>query len=167
MDKVAENYVDYQERSLEFAPGDHVTVYGQSKDVAGRVLAVYPAIGMADVEFPLGARRYPVEELQRLVDGDVDPPRTNSLPAKIALYWIQRDRKYRGNSSETRSGKYCCPKCRRKGVHSILRPATYKRRDGHNEKLLGCPTCLFLVKKSDIINCPDVSEPEEVTDGIY
>lgn len=191
MNRTAENHINYQERATEFAVGDVVAVYGESRDTSGRVLAVWPAIGMADVEFPSGTKRYPVEDLQRFVDGDATPPHTNSTPAgnqqaqtsggspapapdisrvareyvKNALYWAKKDRKYRGNSVEISKGKYYCPKCRsRRGEEVVLKPATYKRRDGNSERLLGCPSCLFLVKKTDILNCPD--NPSECEAGV-
>lgn len=191
MNRTAENNVNYQERASEFAIGDVVSVYGESKDSAGRVVAVWPGLGMADVEFPTGTKRYPVEDLQRFTDeGHVVPPHTNSAPAgnqqvsvsggpfapapnisrvarsyvKKSLYWADKDRKYRGNAVEVSSGKYLCPRCKPKGEEVVLKPATYKRRDGNSERLLGCPSCLFLVKKSDIINCPDNPVECEVED---
>lgn len=198
--RTADNYVDYQERATEFAPGDIVVPFGQFTDSSGRVTAVWPAIGMVDVEFSAGNKRYPVEDLQR-VDLDsvgVIPPMTNSAPGgqptvsvpggpypqvaphqslvpttiasthaqrvaeafvKKALYWNAPDRQYKATNEEVSSGHFLCPKCKAQGTISKLRPAIYKRRDAKSEKLLGCPECLFLVKKQDIIG---VDEPEGV-----
>lgn len=197
--RTAENYVNYQERASEFAPGDIVAPFGMS-DMSGRVTAVWPAIGMVDVEFPIGNKRYPVEELQRLDldDAGVIPPHTNSAPGgqptdsvpggpypqedphhtlvpkvvttasdlrvaeafvKRALYWNAPDRQYRATREEVESGHFLCPKCKAAGTVSKLRPAVYKRREGQSEKLLGCPDCLFLVKKQDIID-PDAGMDE-------
>lgn len=192
--RTAENHVNYQERASEFSPGDYVVPFGYSKDLSGRVTAVWPAIGMVDVEFSAGNKRYPVEDLQR-VDADdagVIPPFTDSAPGggttvsvpggpheqlprelvreaphhastrrvaqafvKKSLYWSGKDRQYRATAPEVVTGHYLCPRCRAKGIESPLKPAAYKRREGVSEKLLGCGECLFLIKKSDIVNCPD------------
>lgn len=196
MNRFAENHVNYQERAAEFSPGDVVVPYGVSKDMSGRVTAVWPGIGMVDVEFPMGNKRYPVEDLQR-VDADdagVVPPFSNSTPGgvpvvevsggpvallpksqtreanaqrvaeafvKRALYWSGADRQYSATKEEQATKVYFCPKCRAQGVESQLRHANYKRRGGVSERLLGCGICLFLIKKSDIPNCPDHQTTEE------
>lgn len=57
-------YVDYQARATAFAPGDRVfTIINANPAAGGTVVAVWPAIGMVDVQFPHGAMRYPVEDL--------------------------------------------------------------------------------------------------------
>jgi hypothetical protein len=79
--RTAENFVNYQQRATEFAVGDLVVPYGHPDDLAGRVTAVWPGIGMVDVEFPAGNKRYPVEDLQRLnVFGNAIPPFGESIP---------------------------------------------------------------------------------------
>jgi hypothetical protein len=158
---------------MQFSVGDVVFPYGSFADNSGRVTAVWPAIGMVDVEFPNGNRRHPVEELQRVdADGNVDPPRTNSVPGghtvyvsggpmsqqKQALYWAGPDRRYRMTKTEQDCGKLDCPKC---GSDYPLKKAVYKRRDGSSERLMGCPNCMFLIKTSDIINFQ--TEKEDVT----
>jgi hypothetical protein len=166
--------VDYQRRAVEFHVGDIVFPYGESDDASGRVLAVYPGIGMVDVEFPTGTVRCPVEDLQRNSINDVQGPSTENLPAgdglppdgkrasenigicqrvarryaKKALYWAEKDRKYRATKSECDSGQINCPKCK----EAILRKAIYKREDGMSDHLLGCPSCLFLVHREAILN---------------
>jgi hypothetical protein len=150
--------------------------------MAGSVQAVYPAIGMVEVEFPAGSKRLPVEDLQRLDNDGVAIAITDSTaPAGIgtvsvpggpyakkaddksigrvarafvkqSLYWGARDRKYRATKAEIESGHYGCPKCRARGIESVMQPANYKRREGISEKLMGCGTCLFLIKKLDIEN---------------
>jgi len=182
--RTAENNVDFQKRITEFAVDDLVVPYGHGKDMAGRVTAVFPAIGMVDVEFPAGNKRYPVEDLQRSDpdDPDFEPPMTNSTPGgqptvsvpggphpqrvarafveKQALYWREKDRRYQATQEEMESGHYKCPKCKAQGIESLLRPAVYKRREGQSEKLLGCPECLWLVKKADVVNDPDNAAEE-------
>lgn len=81
MGKTATTYLDYQQRAAEFRVGDAVVPLYASADHAGRVVAVFPAIGMVDVEFPNGNRRYPVEELNRLRPSQsVLLPVTDSVP---------------------------------------------------------------------------------------
>lgn len=76
-------YADYQERALEFKVGDTVIPFFRGTiESSGRVVAVYPAIGMVDVEYPHGSTRYPVEEIQR-VKNDltwIDAPHSDSVP---------------------------------------------------------------------------------------
>jgi len=74
---------------------------------------------------------------------------------KKALYWHQADRQFRASREEIATGHYKCPNCKAKGMDNTLRPAVYKRSGGISEKLLGCPSCLFLVKKADIVGHPD------------
>jgi len=177
----ADNFVDYQERAQEFAVGDVVVPYGFFESQSGRVIKVWPAIGMADVEFAGRNLRWPVEDLQKFVDGTAVPSNNNSVAGgptvgvsggsktavhdsnkasssrvataylKQALYWASQDRQYKMTRAESGSGKPCCPKC---AEAPPLRKAVYKRRDGTSNRLLGCPTCLFLIKDTDIVNHP-------------
>lgn len=180
MRRQAVNNVNYQERARAFSVGDVVFPYGTFVDQGGRVTAVWPAIGMVDVEFPSGNRRYPVEDLQRVGDdGNTSPPDTNSVPGgqptvsvpggpsesrvaaayeKKALYWAGRDRKYRMTTPEITNGCPDCPKC---GQGSPLKRAIYKRRDGSSERLMGCPGCMFLIKDADIVNFGPGAEVED------
>lgn len=64
--KQANTNVNWQQRAAEFAVGDAVVPFGYPTDLSGTVTAVWPAIGMVDVEFALGNKRYPVEDLQRV-----------------------------------------------------------------------------------------------------
>jgi hypothetical protein len=97
------------------------------------------------------------EVIQQSASRQPDPSRVARAVVKRALYWRGKDRQYRATREEIATGHYGCPKCK----EGTLRPATYKRRNGMSEKLLGCPSCLFLVKKADIIGDPDYSEPVE------
>ena len=70
-------YVDYQQRASEFAVGDIVYPFFRGNPgMNGRVMAVYPAIGMIDVEWPHGSERLPVEDVQQYFNqaGDFNPP---------------------------------------------------------------------------------------------
>lgn len=155
MRKKAENNVNYQNRAREFRIGDVVVPYGLWNSQSGRITAVYPAIGMADVEFPIGNKRVPVEALMIQSDPDVSPPFTNSSVAKtasarriVALYWAGRDRKYRATRSECEQKSVICPRC----PGSAMRKTTFTRAEGASEHLLGCPTCMFLIRFEDIPN---------------
>lgn len=182
----ADNFVNYQERATEFQVGDVVVPFGMFDSQAGRVTAVWPAIGMVDVEMPTGNSRLPVEDLQRFdKDGNAAPTHTESTAGgsgtvsvpggpspmrpnvgrvteahvKKALYWAQKDRQYRMTRSEGESGKPCCPRC--EGSPALKR-AIYKRRDGSSDRLLGCPGCMFLIKDSDILNLGPVDVDVEI-----
>lgn len=198
--RIADNYVNYQERAAEFAIGDVVVPYGHTSELAGRVSAVFPAIGIVEVEFAAGSKQYPVEDLQRFSpDGKVLPPHTDSRPGglptvsvpggpvapfpdevrnaaarersadrvarayvKRALYWGASDRQYRATAAELATGNYHCPKCKARGIESVMRPAAYKRREGQSTRLLGCGVCVFLVKPGDILNSPEAAALREV-----
>lgn len=179
-------YVDYQERAAEFSVGDSVVPVGMDDTYAGRVVAVYPAIGMVDVQWVNGNTRMPVEDLQIFVEGNnkILTPRTEDVPGGIdtvsvsqgppmlmpsaekvasefakrkAIYWQSRDRKYRATKSEQQSSCFYCPKCRNTKLERVI----YKRSEGSSDRLLGCSDCLFLVKQSDLEGFPcSSSEPE-------
>jgi hypothetical protein len=150
--------------------------------VSGRVVAVWDAIGMVDVEYPNGVKRHPVEDLQRTTGEEADAPHTENVPGgagtvrvpggppqektasvrrvseafvKQALYWASKDRKYKARRDEVSAGNYTCPKCKA----GTLRNAIYKRNEGKSERLMGCPECLFLIKRCDIIGHPDYEAP--------
>jgi hypothetical protein len=173
--------VNWQARAAEFSIGDEVFPFMFGDEYGtGRVVQVYPAIGMVDVEYPSGVKRYPVEELQRITT-EVHPPTDENVPGgpstvsvpggppadkqaqvnrlahayiKKSLYWASKDRKYRASSLEREAGAYTCPKCK----DASLQDAIYKRAEGVSERLLGCPTCLFLIKACDIVGHPSNEE---------
>ena len=178
-------FIDYQQRATEFSVGDSVFPF-QSGNAwqSGRVMAVYPAIGMVDVEFPHGSMRLPVEDLQRYENRDTLEPEpghdnipggagTVSVPGgptpkkafvtkvaqawvKKSLYWAAKDRKYRASRGELEANNFNCPKCK----EGQLKPARYKRMEGKSDHLMGCPHCLFLIKRCDIMGHSDYVEPE-------
>lgn len=76
MIKTKRAYIDYQQRAAEFAVNDIVYPFSSGNPgFNGRVQAVYPAIGMVDVEWPHGSERVPVEDLQLYFNqaGDYNP----------------------------------------------------------------------------------------------
>ena len=193
---------NWQARGQMFAVGQTVRLVGGGDTDEGRVIAVWPAIGMADIQWPHTNYRHPVEDLQIVNPGQSsyvapkhqtvpggpgsaamvstgkpqpedlisrDPPlvqlvreeedldRTVSQMAqrvarahiKKALYWNGRDRQYRCTRVEGDSGQFNCPKSACEGQ---LKPAVYKRIDGDSVKLLGCPSCMFLIRRQDILD---------------
>lgn len=165
MKRKATNLTDYQKRVREFSVGDRVIPFGGGTELAGTVVAVHDGIGMVDVQFATGAIRMPVEDVNIVAeDGSIYTPEleNQSIPGndvfrnpaqtKTALYWAERDRRYRANKGECDSKIFTCPKCRcEEGLPIPLKKAIYKRREGASEHLLGCPKCLFLIKKEDIM----------------
>jgi hypothetical protein len=190
VDRQADNFVNWQERASEFQVGDVVVPFGMLDSQAGRVTAVWPAIGMIDVEMPTGNKRWPAEDLQRFNPEEVSvlPTRTDSTAGgqptvsvpggphalrpevgrvanayvKQALYWAQKDRQYKMTQAEMDCGKPCCPRCE---GSPPLKKAIYKRRDGSSDRLLGCPGCMFLIKESDIMNGPNAYAVTEGAEG--
>lgn len=188
MGKQATVYVDYQKRTREFQVDDLVIPRHAPVEAAGRVTAVWPAIGQLDVTFSQGTSRYPVEDLIKLNKDKtwIAPPHSNTIPGgagsvsvpggpyppkkyakrstrgqmatrvihahiKNALYWHNRDRKYKATRCEREDGSYGCPRC--PGV--TLKPAIYKRENGMSVRLMGCPACMFLIRVDDIDGHPN------------
>jgi hypothetical protein len=175
---------NWQERATEFKVGDRAFPFFTDEYHGGTVVAVWPAIGMVDVQFPQGNMRMPVEELQRggddpsalppAVEHDSVPGGARTVPVspgphaesasrvarayvKKALYWAAVDRKYRATKGELDSGSYKCPRCRQ----DHLKKAIYKRTEGASDRLYGCPSCLFLIKRCDILGDPDYVDPSD------
>ena len=176
---------NWQARAQEFAVGQSVALINGGRTDVGRVSAVYPAIGMVDVEFPHTSTRLPVEDVLILSpDSEFTTPIHENVPGgagsaaflsegapqdnlialmnvedmakrvaaahvKKALYWNAPDRKYRCTRSENNSKAYLCP---RRGCDGTLRPTVYKRVDANSVRLMGCPSCLFLIREDDITN---------------
>jgi hypothetical protein len=63
---------NWQARGQEFRVGMSVGLVNGGETDVGRVVAVYPGIGMVDVQWPHTAYRHPVEDLQLINPGD-DP----------------------------------------------------------------------------------------------
>ena len=83
------------------------------------------------------------QELEILSD------RVATAYTKKALYWSAKGRQYKPCKRETASGEYECPKCGFVG----LRKAIYKKVDGVGSvPLYGCPSCMFLIRRDDIID---------------
>jgi hypothetical protein len=84
----------------------------------------------------------------------VAPTRTMALRVaaafvKKSLYWHARDRKYRVSREEHGTGSYLCPN---RGCDATMRRATYKMENGCKVKLHACPSCLFMIRSSDILD---------------
>ena len=164
-------YVDYQARATAFKVGDRVyPILKGNPSNGGTVVAVWPAIGMVDVQYPHGATRVPVEDLLidtgSSIDGTVDvaydsvPGGTHTVsvpggptPNRVAsrhvhsVYWAAKGRQYKPSKTELETGNLCCPRCE----DAYLRRTIYKMEDGRRAKLFVCPECLFLIRRDDIL----------------
>ena len=182
--------LDPQALALEFRVEDWVTPIGSDRTDIGRVVAVWPGLGVLDVEWATGQRRMNVEDIIRIDrDGHVHPPGfaenvPGGLPVrpgreasrspdpiriarafiKESLYWAAKDRGYRATQGECDEKTYTCPKCR--DSESPMRRSIYKREDGKSIKLMACPNCLFLIRINDVHGHHDnVVEDVEVETG--
>lgn len=81
--------------------------------------------------------------------------KTSAL-TKTALYWADRDRKYRATTGEREDARYICPRC----PGEILATTTYKRESGKSTRLLGCHKCLFLIRKQDVVGHHEIEAEE-------
>lgn len=109
MDKSATTF-DYQARGREFAVNDFVHPIGAGPLDIGRVSQVWPAIGMVQVEFPYGSRRYPVEDVEKLnpSQSHVIPTTTDNVPGGVDTYPVSAGRPPilgPDGTQETQSGK--------------------------------------------------------------
>lgn len=167
------SYVDYQARATAFHVGDRVyPILKGNPSNGGTVVAVWPAIGMVDVQYPHGATRVPVEDLLidsgSSIDASVDvaydsvPGGTHTVPVsggptpgrvasshlnRVAVYWAAKGRQYRPTKEELTTGKLCCPRCE----DAYLRKTLYKMEEGARVKLFVCPECLFIVRRDDVL----------------
>ena len=163
--------IDYQSRARDFLVNDIVTPVGMLDSQTGRVVTVWPAIGMVEVEMLGGVFRYPAEELQVTNDDSAvvppgSPPELDDddddeddqgkaasieVPSakRVAMYWADRDRKYKMTKAEQECGKPSCPRCK---DAPVLKRCVFRRTEGQSERLLGCPQCMFLIHDTDIVN---------------
>jgi len=189
MSRKKKGYVDYQQRSYDLNVGDAVIPQYDENTSVGRIVALYPAIGMADVQFTYGQGRYPVEDIERVVESELGAkaPNFESIPGgagtvsvpggprpkkasasrvasdyiKIALYWDQGPRIYRATKPEQDGSGFFCPKCR-----SPLQLRKYKIQG----KLFVCPDCNFMIKRENVKGSgfekpgpPEITESGEVS----
>lgn len=76
---------NWQARAQEFAVGMQVALVNGGRTDVGRVSALYPAIGMVDVEFPHTSTRLPVEDLYPLRDSDFEAPIHENVPGGAGI----------------------------------------------------------------------------------
>lgn len=178
---------DPQARAREFAVDDWVTPIGADNTDVGRVVSVWPGLGVVDVEWGTGYRRMNVEDIAKIGPNDAvvppehvenvpgglpvrpgreasgrkpDPSRIATAFIKEGIYWASKDRSYRATRQEIESGSYMCPRCR--DCDNPMLPKTYKQESGKKVKLMACPSCMYLIKIDNIIGHPrnEVDEPE-------
>jgi hypothetical protein len=70
---------NYQLLATQFSVGDSVEPFAHNVRQTGRVVAVWPSIGMVDVAFPTGIRRFSVEDVCKVDENteylkDMTPP---------------------------------------------------------------------------------------------
>lgn len=176
-------YVDYQTRAHDFKVGDKVVPAGMDMTHAGRVVEVWAAIGMVEVEYPSGSRRVPVEALQRLSDtSPVEPPLTENVPGgsggvdvssgppveKPTLGKEAADRvaaryvkslywKSVGRKYQPTKAEQASGKYSCPRCSTTMKKAIYKRQEGQSFRLFACPACHFLLKDTDIIGCAPIN----------
>ena len=172
--------VHYQTQAANFKVGDWVyPTLGANPSNGGRVVAVWPAIGMVDVQYPHGASRCPVEDL--LIDREGGPGgplgvSDSTVPGGAGTVPVSGGpaRTYLASSSRVASSflvrqaiYWAGPdrkfrpsrteldrgeyRCPRCEKGTILRRVVYKREGGRSEKLLCCPRCLFLTRQEDLV----------------
>lgn len=66
-----------------------------------------------------------------------------SVPARLALYWKDKGRRYKVTQREKSIGKIRCPRCGAEG----MKPRTYRA----NKKVLNCVGCGFSISPKDLI----------------
>lgn len=193
MPKRKATYVDYQARATEFQVGMPVVHWGKPDSQAGRVVAVYPAIGMVDVQFPWGNTRESVLDIQILNKGysSVVTPRTQDVPGGAGTVEVPGGPPL----DEEDVVKTASPKrvltsfLEKKAIYWADKGRTYRATRQEQDsgdfycprcaesvlrpavykkkvRLLGCPECLFLIKQSDLIGCEHVNPPPEEEEPI-
>lgn len=189
-------YVDYQRRAKDFQVGDIVYPFILGDDnLCGRVQAVWPAIGMVDVEWPTGSERVPVEDLQRYEAKDYIPPAVgdDNIPGGAGTVGVAGGPTRLPHTSSDQSVERVARAFVKKALYwaatdrqyratrgeldgrsytcprckgAPLRRAVYKRRSGQSVPLLGCGKCLFLIKKEDIVGDPSYIEYDPCQEAI-
>lgn len=172
---------NWQARAQEFSVGQAVRLVNGGPADEGRVVAVWPGIGMVDIQFPNASARFPVEDVQRK-NPEFDPfvtPKHEDVPggagsaalvpegspeavdkvtkvvSKVASAYLKRAL-YWAEAGR----KYRCTRSEYDSGQyicprcddGILRPTVYKRMDNKSVRLMGCPNCLFLIRVQDIVN---------------
>jgi len=68
---------------------------------------------------------------------------------RTATYWSAQGRKHRATRPEVESRRPLCPRCK-----GEMRKTTYKMEEARRVPLFACPSCLFIIKRDDILG-PD------------
>lgn len=185
MKRKKKGYMNFQQRAYDFKVGDAVIPQYDENTSVGRIVALYPAIGMADIQFSYGQGRYPVEDIEKVTESELGasapnfedvpggagtvsvpgaPPkkasaiRVASQYMKYALYWDQGPRIYRATREEQEGTSYICPKC--KDTPMLLKKYKFEG------KLLVCPECNFMIKRENIKGSGwEKAEPPSITES--
>jgi hypothetical protein len=172
-------YVNYQARASAFKVGDRVyPVLKGNPSNGGTVVAVWPAIGMVDVQYPHGTARAPVEDLLidrgTTIESEVDvqsdtiPGGTHTVPVsggpipegvgesahRVATKYTKQAVYWAAPNRQYRPTKEELTSgnlCCPRCDEAYLRKTIYKREDGASTRLFCCPDCLFLIRRDDIL----------------
>jgi hypothetical protein len=172
-------YVNYQARATAFKVGDRVyPILKGNPSNGGTVVAVWPAIGMVDVQYPHGTARAAVEDILidrgNSIESEVDirsdtvPGGTHTVPVSGGPPLEEREKSsHRVASRYVKQAIYWAAKgrqykpsqteletgnlCCPRCEEAYLRKTIYKREDGASTKLYCCPDCLFLIRRDDIL----------------
>ena len=77
---------------------------------------------------------------------------TSDTSRRLAMYWKDKGRQYVPTKREIQTGCFCCPRCK-----TDLKQTVYKK----HTHLYACPSCLFLIKPSDILDMLSNEDKEE------
>jgi len=173
-------YVNYQARATAFHVGDRVyPILKGNPSNGGTVVAVWPAIGMVDVQYPHGATRAPVEDLLidsgSSIDASVDvaydsvpggtrtvpvsggppPPSKDASAARVATGHLNKMAVYwaaKGRQYRPSKAEMETGQlCCPRCEDAYLRKTLYKMEEGMRVKLFVCPECLFIVRRDDVL----------------
>ena len=140
---------DYLWRTVELPAGFHRELARLFHRQASEVQA-YDALWHMYRQANDEALRDEVSKFYRVAKNLVSTVLSAFAQTKDAAYWAATDRKYRATKMELDSRKVACPKCKA----GPMKKATYKMEGGQRVRLLACPSCLHLVKQTDILG-PD------------
>jgi len=137
-------------------PGDDPYISPMHEDVPGgpgsaaEVSEGAPQSNVIEGEVPRVELVHEVADPTKMASVSADSiSRVAQAFVKKSLYWHARDRKYRVSAEEHKTGCYRCPT---KGCGDHLRQATYKMENGCCAKLHACPSCMFIIKSSDLLS---------------
>lgn len=155
--------VNYQQRAKEFAVGDMVFPFGAGDGLAGRVVAVYPGIGMVDVQYPTGVERAGVEDLMHIEveDGAAFPsppePENAEVPGGVETVVTESPE----SSADAATTKAAAAQSTRRVAEAFVKKALYwGAKDRHYKATkLECESGVYL--------CPKCKDAPALRKAVY